>query len=256
MGEVSASVPTIGDLQQLSGDSAGLYKRLTVHPIARRLRTLFVPAQSGQSFQPLSAVRQSLELAKVEASESHALQWLDILTQAVSGNDRSAQAFLPLRMHAFHNTLNGMWACAHADCTAKRQTELDDPQWAFGAVYTDERRHCVCGSPVYPLVSCNDCNQTFLSADLVSSGASQRLVAPIEDEPDEFLLDRDPEEINEELEPGVEADPIQGYSARTRGLDCQRALIPSAVVSEAGHVGTGSRGNRRVNSNLGTGCLD
>jgi ATP-dependent helicase YprA (DUF1998 family) len=216
MGEVSTSVPTVTDLQQQNEDSAGLYKRLTAHPIARRLRALFVPAQSGQSFQPLYAVRQALELAKVEASESHALQWLDILTQAVSGDDRSAQAFLPLRMHAFHNTLNGMWACAHADCTAKRQTELDDPEWAFGAVYTDERRHCVCGAPVYPLVSCNDCNQTFLSADLVSSGASQRLVAPIEDEPDEFLLDRDPEENNEETEP--DADAVLGLSARIRVL--------------------------------------
>lgn len=217
-GAVSASVQTIEDLQQESEDPAGLYKRLTVHPIARRLRGLFVPAQSGQSFQPLSAVRQALKSAGVEAGESQALRWLDALTRAVAGEGRSAKPFLPLRMHAFHNTLNGMWACAHAQCHAKRQTELDDPEWAFGAIYTDERRHCVCGAPVYPLVSCNDCNQTFLSADLVSSGASQRLVAPVEDEPDEFLLDRDPEESGEEPELESEADSTPGHPARTRVL--------------------------------------
>ena len=98
-GAVSASVQTIEDLQQESEDPAGLYKRLTVHPIARRLRGLFVPAQSGQSFQPLSAVRQALKSAGVEAGESQALRWLDALTRAVAGEGRSAKPFLPLRMH-------------------------------------------------------------------------------------------------------------------------------------------------------------
>lgn len=218
VGGVSASVPTIGDLQQQSDDSAGLYKRLTTHPVARRLRALFVPAQSGQSFQTLSAVRQALELTKVESSESHALQWLDVLTRAVAGDGRGAQAFLPLRMHAFHNTLNGMWGCANAHCTAKRATELDDPEWSFGVVYTNERRHCICGAPVYPLVSCNDCNQTFLSADLVSAGTTQRLVAPVEDEPDEFLLDRDPAESGEESDSDEKADAVPALSERTHVL--------------------------------------
>ena len=218
VGTANNPVQTIEELQQLSEDSTGLYKRLTVHPIARKLRGLFVPTQSGQNFQTLSAVRQALKSAGVGSSESEALRWLDTLTRAVEGEGRSAQPFLPLRMHTFHNTLNGMWACAHADCGAKRHSELDDPEWVFGAVYTDEQRHGVCGAPVYPLVSCNDCNQTFLSADLVSSGASQRLVAPVEDEPDEFLLDRDPAESEEESDLVSQADTAPALSARTQVL--------------------------------------
>lgn len=217
-GVVNTTPQTIEDLHLQSEDPAGLYKRLTVHPIARRLRTLFVPSQSGQSFQPLSAVQKALKSAGLGADELQALRWLDVLTQAVSGEGRTAQPFLPLRMHVFHNTLNGMWACANAECSAKRQTELDDPDWAFGAIYTVERKHCVCGAPVYPLVSCNDCNQTFLCADLVSSGASQRLVAPVEDESDEFMLDRDPEESSEEPESDIDADAAPDYSARTQVL--------------------------------------
>lgn len=213
-GTVSASVQAIEDLQQPNEDPAGLYKRLTVHPIARRLRALFVPAQSGQGFQPLSEVRQTLKSAGVDAGESEALRWLDVLTRAVAGDGRTAKPFLPLRMHVFHNNLNGMWACSHAQCSAKRKTELDVPGWTFGAVYTAERRHCICGAPVYPLVSCNDCNQTFLSAKLFSTGASQHLVPPIENERDEFLLDRDPEEPNEESEEDTDTEVTQGYSMR------------------------------------------
>ena len=52
----------------------------------------------------------------------------------------------------------------------------------------------------------------------MSSGASQRLVAPVEDEPDEFLLDRDPEESGEEPELESEADSTPGHPARTRVL--------------------------------------
>jgi len=197
-GSVGSPELDIEELQQQVEDSAGLYKRLKIHPVARRLRSLFVPSQSGQGFQPLSAVKEVLKSAGTDAGEGHALRWLDVLTRAVDGEGRIAQPFLPLRMHAFHNTLNGMWACAHAQCSAKRQTELDHPDWAFGAIYTDERKHCVCGAPVYPLISCNDCNQTYLSADLVSTGTCQRLVAPVEDELDEFLLDRDPYEDAED----------------------------------------------------------
>lgn len=175
-------------------DSHGLYQRLVVHPVARKIRSLFIPAEGGQSFQTLSAVQAAIAAPSVAVSEVHALQWLDTLTAAVSGDGRDALPFLPLRLHAFHNTLNGLWACANPDCQAKRGSALNDPQWSFGAVHTAERTHCTCGAPVYPMVSCNDCNQTYLKAHLVSSGAVQKLQVPSEDAPDEFTLEREPED--------------------------------------------------------------
>jgi DEAD/DEAH box helicase domain-containing protein len=62
-------------------------------------------------------------------------------------------------------------------------------------VYTEERRRCGCGAPVFPLTSCNDCNETFLSADLVNSGGMRHLKPPMQEDVDEFTLDRDPEEL-------------------------------------------------------------
>lgn len=175
-------------------DSHGLYKRLTVHPVARKIRSLFIPAEGGQGFQTLPAIQAAITAPGSAVSEAQALQWLDTLTAAVSGEGRDALPFLPLRLHAFHNTLNGLWACANSECQAKRGSALDDPQWSFGAVYTAERTHCTCGAPVYPLASCNDCNQTYLKAHLVSSGAVQKLQVPFEDVPDEFTLEREQEE--------------------------------------------------------------
>lgn len=188
------------ELQAMSQDPGGLYKHLAIHPVARRIRSLFVPAESGQGFQSLSAVAGALEPHGNEDRELQTLKWLDALTAAVAGEGRGALPFLPLRLHVFHNTMNGMWACANAQCPVKRHTDLDDPGWTFGAVFTEERKQCTCGAPVYPLISCNDCNQTYLSADLLSAGSTLRLVAPVEDEPDEFSLDRDTGDDTEALD--------------------------------------------------------
>lgn len=206
------------DLERQCGDSAGLYKRLTMHPVARRLRSLFLPAHSGQGFQPLSAISAEIRSSGLDVGDAESLRWLDVLTQALNEKGREVQAFLPLRMHVFHSTLNGMWACSNSECGAKKGTALDDPEWAFGAVYTEERRQCVCGSPVYPLISCNDCNQTYLSAELVSTGLVQRLVPPVEDEPDEFALDRDPEEEEDVTKTDTEADESPNVAGRTQAL--------------------------------------
>lgn len=221
-------------------DSHGLYQRLVLHPVARKIRSLFIPAEGGQSFQTLSAVQAAIATPGGAVSEVQALQWLDTLTAAVSGDGRDALPFLPLRLHAFHNTLNGLWACANPDCQAKRGSALDDPQWSFGAVYTAERSHCTCGAPVFPLVSCNDCNQTYLKAHLVSSGTVQKLQVPVEDAPDEFTLEREPEdapddEAHEPTELMADWSPmliVNGNTASAPLLVHQRTLEIARELSE------------------------
>lgn len=175
-------------------DEEGRYLRLAVHPVARKLRDLFVPAVSGQGYQPLTAIKKALQSAGPARTDAEALEWIDLLTSAVQGSGREAVPFLPLRLHAFHNTLNGLWACASPSCSKKITTQLADVDWPFGLVYTEERSRCGCGAPVFPLTSCNDCNETFLSADLVNSGGMRHLKPPMQDDVDEFTLDRDPEE--------------------------------------------------------------
>ena len=175
-------------------DEEGRYRRLTAHPLARKIRDLFVPAVSKRGYQSLSEIKKTLSAAHVLHDDDSALTWLDLLTSARMGSGRTAMPFLPLRLHAFHNTLNGIWACANASCSAKSATQLAHDDWPFGMVYMDECRRCNCGAPVFPLTSCNDCNETFLSANIVNSNSLRALVPPLQEEVDEFTLDRDPEE--------------------------------------------------------------
>jgi hypothetical protein len=94
--------------------------------------------------------------------------------------------------------MNGLWACVNPACAEKLGAKLDDAEWKYGMVYMDDIRKCPCGAPVFPLVSCNDCNETFLSAEIVSAGSVNLLISPVTDEVDEFNLDREPEESAEE----------------------------------------------------------
>lgn len=226
--------------------SEGRYVRLSTHPVARRLRDLFVPAVSKQGYQPLSAVQKVLKASGLASEEVDALRWLDVLTDAATGVGRDAVPFLPLRLHAFHNTLAGLWACASPSCTAKAGTALADASWPFGLMHTVERCHCSCGAPVYPIICCNDCNETYLSADLVSSQQVQRLVPPVQEDIDEFTLDRDPEELEarDEEEAGEDRDPEteSERGQRSRVLIVNGGLAGTAFVLDPATLERGKPG--------------
>ena len=216
------------ELLALGDDPKGTYHRLSADPIARKIRSLFVPTESGSNFQPLSSIRQCIGHPGPEVTDEQALQWLDLLTAALHGTGRFALPFLPLRLHAFHNTMNGLWSCVNPACTEKIETELDDPEWKYGMVYMDDIRKCPCGAPVLPLVSCNDCNETFLSAEIISAENVPRLVSPVTDEVDEFILDRDPEEGTEDV---TDAD-----SSNTKALQQLRTSVLVVNGSDRGAV--------------------
>lgn len=206
-----ANTATVSELAAI-GDADDRYLRLTAAPLTRQLRQLFVPANSGQLFQPLSAIKGTLKLAHQPSGDNDALEWLDLLTSATKGSGRTMVPFLPLRLHVFHNTLNGLWACVDADCPNRLGTELDSDDWPFGMVYTAERQRCDCGAPAYPLISCNDCNETFLRADLSAGGGIRKLIPPApENDIDDFKLDNEPEE--REIEDDSEIDlSLRGFS--------------------------------------------
>jgi ATP-dependent helicase YprA (DUF1998 family) len=154
---------------------------------ARKIRDAFVQSTALQ----LSGIRKTLGANQL--SQLEALRWLDLLTSIPRTNDQ--ESFLPLRAHLFHNVLEGLWACADPECIAKQKTSLDDTEWKFGMVYTEPRKHCACGAPVYELRSCNDCNTTYLWAQRkISDNSPPRLLQTQNDGTDEFALE---EEITE-----------------------------------------------------------
>lgn len=197
--------PIVPTALQAGLTPAQLYARLARDPQARKLRNLFVPDSGGRPFRLLSEVREKLLTGTAPCTAAEALNWLDLATAAQIVDGGETRNFLPLRVHAFHNTLNGIWACTDQTCKKKVGSALDHPDWAYGAIYLEERQHCTCGAPVYPIASCNDCNSAFLLADIATADGTARLLPPVSEDADEFLLDVELGEGDQ----GAEDDPRQ-----------------------------------------------
>ena len=90
-----------------------------------------------------------------------ALRWLDICTGTQPSEDEPA--FLKLRAHFFQRTIQGLWSCFNKDCQEKSNTPLQE-HWPFGYVYVSQRQTCSCGSPVFEVGFCNECNEPHLLA--------------------------------------------------------------------------------------------
>ncbi|MFH6564125.1 hypothetical protein ACHMWL_17675 [Aeromonas caviae] len=93
-----------------------------------------------------------------------------------------------LPTHLFHNVIPAIRACIDRNCTHKANTPLAHPEWPFGMVYLEERTHCSCGAPLMPLVSCEECNESFLQTSATSQG---KLIDPSQQQIDEFSLDEE-----------------------------------------------------------------
>ncbi len=178
---------------EFSNSSSGLYEALCGSNTARRLRQLF-ESEKGRARQLREVIAALVGEDRPVTYESQelALRWLDLLTGARSdAKSTKGTPFLPLRLHAFHNVMAGLWACADPACPCKSGTALDSVDWPYGKVYLEERHHCECGSPAYEVRSCNDCNTTYLMARQCRDSATKeyRLTQFATEISDEFILD-------------------------------------------------------------------
>lgn len=181
------------ELEDISLEGGERYNALCANLTAQRIRQMFVPGAEGKSANSFSDIAPAIlgnDWRRQPNATEITLRWLDLLTSAKSAG-KNEQPFLPLRLHAFHNVLAGLWACSDSACACKCGTALDSPEWHYGKIYTEERRHCECGSPVFELRSCNDCNTTFLWAQRIGPDRDGKyhLWQVQEDSDDEFSLD-------------------------------------------------------------------
>lgn len=204
-----AELETIEQEQEVS---TVRYRELAGNKTARNIRDLFTQAAKGNLVDRLSSVCRTIypEQQSFTLKQQHkALRWLDLLSgtkkegKQKNGKEKEASdSFLPLRAHLFHQTLSGIWACADQACPEKRETALIDPQWPFGAVYLEPKKHCTCGSPAYEVVCCTDCGMVYLIAEENQQGVfTQCRQSGVQDE---FELDVElPEEDSKDLEEAV-----------------------------------------------------
>lgn len=133
------------------------YEALAHSPEARALRALLVCSP-----KPLKLTEMVAHMCREggwSLSQEEILRWLDLCSGSRPAIGKPA--FLKLRAHFFQRTTHGLWACFDKRCSAKQGTSLRE-KWPFGYVYANQRQTCGCGSPVYELAFCNDCNEPHL----------------------------------------------------------------------------------------------
>lgn len=190
--------------------SAQRFQALVADRTARRLRDLFVGNPAKPPVARLSEICRAIgdDHLPLREQQRNAMRWLDLLSG--TRND-AGEPLLPLRLHLFHQTLPGLWACADSRCPHKAGTPLDHDEWPFGLVYLEPRKHCACGSPVYEIVKCAECGTVHLLAG--EYGGKLTHLQP-QAALDEFELEVEPDESDEEAPPDDEDRPPAGRQRR------------------------------------------
>ena len=83
----------------------------------------------------------------------------EALALALARAEKGGEQLLPLRVHAFHRAVPGLWTCLNPDCADR----VDG--WPFGGLLPEALGKCpACGGRVLPVVSCRSCGEPFLDA--------------------------------------------------------------------------------------------
>ncbi|MBL1917223.1 DEAD/DEAH box helicase, partial [Klebsiella pneumoniae] len=135
------------------------FDALTHSPEAYYLRDMLVTQPNPMKLDDMTQRLNSL--TKQHYSQQDVLRWIDVC----SGTQPNTKdpAFLKVRAHIFQRNTQGVWACVDKECRLKHGTPLEKG-WPFGYVYVNKRQNCDCGSPVYELAFCNECNEPHLLA--------------------------------------------------------------------------------------------
>jgi DEAD/DEAH box helicase domain-containing protein len=148
----SSSLPRTEELQ--GGSPERLHEVLRSSAPVSRLR-----ARLRAEPLTLEEIAQQLGLE----GEGHMERVLEILDAGWRASGRGG-AFLPVRMHFFHRTSAGLWACLDEQCPEK-QAELEAPTWTLGKLYFERRTQCECGTFCLPLRFCHTCGQEYAAGE-------------------------------------------------------------------------------------------
>lgn len=197
-------------------DPAAAFDLLAPNPIAQE--QIAELAEKPRAWRSLAA-----ELARTGADPQD-------VALALARAEKGGERLLPLRVHAFHRAVPGLWSCIDPLCTARPDG------WPFGGILSEAVDQCPnCGGIVLPVVSCRGCGEPYLDA----VEKSRILHGPDRDlAEDEFAMDSDEEAAaspDGENEPSGSAPEIARLLA-SRPLPHAR---PLHVDPQGGHVADG-----------------
>jgi hypothetical protein len=210
---------------------------------SKRLRAVREELRSGQIYSWRAWAQELTELGVGQGDATR------FLVEAARAKDPQADpamaaiggdSLLPNRVHLFHRTVTGLWACINPNCSNSPARGVDGSDWNYGAIFSEAREHCPhCGSIVLEWVCCQICGEGALRAEEFDGGS--RIAAWSEgDEEDEF------EQIIEREDPGEDVEED----------DEGRTIDAPTVVSRRYLTYPAKPGSRRLNLELETGKLD
>ena len=164
---------------------------------------------------------------------------VEVLVEAATARDPNAaaavsraagDAIMPVRMHLFHRTLVGLWACIDPACPGRPPTVGTTADWLFGAVFVDPLEHCPhCEALVLEWAFCTQCGDGAFKGEETPDA---RAIGPwsgfVRNDEFEQTLDRD-ETFGEEEE-GEEPEPVSPPDLRRRYLAAERGRPSRRVV--------------------------
>lgn len=157
---------------------AALFEVLNGLPVIGRLRNITTGAQSESD--PLEspgaawALDQLPQVLFAKASSAIGAAAVDALLELASLAKQSPDdpPILPARVHMLFRGLPGLWACANPNCS---EISLADRGGPTGALYSEPRQNCACGSQVYELHSCRSCGLAVARANVGSPAGVEHL---------------------------------------------------------------------------------
>jgi ATP-dependent helicase YprA (DUF1998 family) len=147
------------------------YDTLASNAGVRRMRQLLLDKQAVRLDDLATAlIGNPIRVGETVLSAPDRRRTLEIL-DLCTGASRGKDTLLRLRAHLFLRTYAGTWACLNPKCPDRAGTELDDPAWPFGKVFTSRRESCDrCGSVVFEVALCDECGAEYLAAEKISEG--------------------------------------------------------------------------------------
>jgi DEAD/DEAH box helicase domain-containing protein len=176
------------------------------------------------------------ELLGTRPTTAVAARLLEVAATAVDGRGRR---LLPARVHLFHRSVTGLYACCNPGCVG-RSSALADETWLFGAVGLDPHGSCPhCGWPVFELTFCSECGHEELECEeVVLQDGSSRLVRPLRSGVvDEFALEADRPDDDDGEEPATATRRRRFVGLEgVGGTFCD--VEPGGTVADGPHPGT------------------
>lgn len=149
--DLQLEIPSDAELRDL--DPSEAYRRLASTNSFRRARELL---QAGP--QRADVLAASMAIGGSDPIDT-TVTLLDHASR--STHPDTLQSLLPLRMHLFMRTQQGLFSCCNTRCEGKPNAATD---WAFGSVFLERRSRCDrCESLVFPIVFCSGCGEAYLS---------------------------------------------------------------------------------------------